>query len=400
MRSILGFSLLVLSVLYSSHTLSAIVKNEAAGPEFIDGKTAPSYLSKTALAYVEACNNRDKQALSSIINYTKIAKSAATGLFDSLRDEKAFAKGLESGKSEVLDLYLDQLTRFEGSVILLGYVKREGKILPQLRIDLGDYGIDYIELYINRVDKATGEIVDWYQLSTDQTVSQSLGSVGRLMTNPSKNILKKLFGMTSLDQSTIKTVKEIGKARLAGEFLKANRYFDKLPEKIRFSQTMLNLGISIASSSNDEALYKKRLSQLAKYHADSPSAAFLLVDHYFYLGDLKKALNNIKVMERKIGKDGFTTYLKANLYYALGNDPQMAKALYKDAIKLEPSMEDSYQTLAALYIDEKNYPEAVKVMSQLEQEYAFQFLPDDFEDTPENKGFKQSDVFKRWMSRN
>ncbi len=397
MRFYIYLFIVCIGIFSTQTALSSVNQSEMAGPEFVDPNLVPKNIVNATQKLVDAYNSGDEKALAELIDFEAIGKSAAKGLFNSVSEERAFAKGVASGESNIIKLYIDQVKKSDGYVIFLGYIKRKGTIFPQIRFDLGDLGTDYHELVIETNLAGQTYIIDWYQISTDQTVSETLGIVGKLVTQPNSNLLKKLFGIVEIDKSVVKSFKALGDARRTGNYSKANKIFESLPKHLRNSKIMLGVGIGLAGSMDDDDLYRSRLSDLAKFHGDDPSSAFLLIDHFFYEGDLEKALKNIRIIEGRIGKDGFTTYIKGNLYYSLANDTRRAIALYKDAINIEPSYEASYQTLSALYIEDLNYKEAVKVLILLEKQFSVQYRPDDFFDTQENELFKKSIEYKNWM---
>lgn len=398
MKSLIQFLFVMIYLSVTIPVSASIIKQESSGPTFINVSEVPENIIEITQKWLDGFNNRDEELLSSIIDFNQIALSASKGLYDDNRKERDFAKGLSTAKNKLIKAFIQQIKKADGNVIFLGYIKRKNRIFPQLRFNLNDFGVDYQELYISVKKSGKVKIVDWYQLSSDQKISETLGVLVKLMTDPNPGLLKKLFGVIEIKKSVVNSFKALGKARQAGNYKKANEIFESLPDELKYSRILLGVGITIANFLQDDELYKKRLSQLAQYHGDNPSSAFLLLDHYFYEGNAKKALENLNTMERRVGKDGFTTLLKANLYLSLANDRSRAIALYKDAIKIEPDLEESYQALSSLYVETEEYEEAVEVLLMLEKQYQFEYMPEDFFESDENNKFKESKAFKNWMN--
>lgn len=372
--------------------------NNSQQPDFVDTETLPEAFKDNMQLIVSKFNNGDVDGLKKHFDFKTIGMRSGKGLFDKDRDLQGFVKGVVASKEDVLRSMSNQLETTNGHMLLLGYVNRPQGIMPQIRMDLGDSGVDYIEFLFNRNNDDNLQIIDWYQLSRGRMISQVMSIMAKMMIDPNPGILKKLLNISKVDKQTLKTIKAVGVAQRNGDYREANQLYIQLPENIRNTKIFIEMGIGIANFLQDDKLYRERLEVLAKNHGDDPSAAFLLIDHYFYQADVGKALENIEVMEKKVGRDGFTTYLKANLYYNVAQDVEKASAFYRQAISIEPNFEDAYSTLAYLYIMEKDYPNAVEVYQMLESQFGYQYVPDDFYDTPDNNLFKASIDFKNWMS--
>ena len=368
------------------------------GPEFVDAESVSEGFRNTADAIVSGFNSGDIQGVATHFDFEKAGAIAGKDLFNTDREYREFIKGITGARRNVLLAMIKQIDAADGEMILTGYVKRPLGVMPQIRIDMGDHGIDYIEYQLERGKDGHYRVIDWYQLSTGRMFSESIGIASRVMIDPNPNMLKKLLGITEVDHDVVDVVKAIGEARRRADYVEANRLLESLSLEIRKTRIFLELGIGFANLLGDDALYKERLQMLADNHGDDPSAAFLLIDHFYYQGDADKALANIEIMEQQIGKDGYTAFLRANLFYELAKDAEKAKTHYWEAIDIEPSLEDPYHTLAYVYILESDFANAVDVYRLLERNFGVQYSRDDFYDTPEVNTFKASTEFQQWMS--
>ena len=368
------------------------------GPEFVEPESLPEAFRNTMHAIVDGMNSGNIAELEQHFDFRTIGIKAGKELFNSEREYRDFATGMQTSRHNVLSSIVTQIQAAGGDMTLTGYVRRAKLVLPQVRLDLGDYGLDYIEYQLEQKSDGSYQVVDWYNLSTGRMYSQTIAIGARLLIDPDPGILKKLLGITEVDKNSLKIITAMGQARRNADFVEANRLYATLPPEIRNTRVFLEMGIGFANLANDDALYRKRLNTLAEKHGADPSAAFLLIDHYYYEGNVDKALANIEVMERQIGKDGYTTFLKANLHVEMAGDYAGAEALYREAIDIEPYLDEPYETLAYVYILQDKFAEAVEVYQLQEKQFDVRYSADDFFDTPEVNRFKASAEFRQWMN--
>ena len=388
----------VLVFFYSWASPAASGDDSYVGPEFVSAESRPAAFRETAINIVNGFNNSDLDALEPYFDFKAIGARVGRDLFENKREYNSFASGIESAKRNTLTALTRQISSLNGKMILMGYVKRSHGVVPQARIDMGDAGVDYIEFYLDKQADGSYRVVDWYQLSSGRLYSRSVAILAKVMINPNPGILKKLLGVVEFDEENIDLIKKLGQARTRGDYAEANRIFNSLTPEIRDSKVFLEVGIGLANLLGDQQLYRQRLGLLADKHGDDPSAAFLLIDYYYYEGNFDKALANIGVMERKVGKDGLTTYLKGNLYFDMAKDFESAKKLYIEAIDIEPSYEDSYHTLAYIYIAQRDFAGATQVYRLLEENFGYRYTRENFTHAAENAEFVSSREFRQWMA--
>ncbi|HEX2492442.1 MAG TPA: hypothetical protein VHK24_01615 [Steroidobacter sp.] len=85
----------------------------------------------------------------------------------------------------------------------------------------------------------------------------------------------------------------------------------RLPPEIADTRVMLVQRASLANESGEEARYREVLARLEDLHGDDPAAAFMLLDHYFYSRDLRKCLQAVAAIERRVWADGMTYLVRA-----------------------------------------------------------------------------------------
>ena len=111
---------------------------------------------------------------------------------------------------------------------------------------------------------------------------------------------------------------------------------------------------------------------------------------------MDKAMQCVLTIERRVGSDGITNLLKANINMMTGAYAQGA-ALARQAIQLEPDLQDAYYTLAVNYVGLEQYPQAIAVYQSIATRFKVKFQRQRFEREPRFAGLVQSADFQKWM---
>jgi tetratricopeptide (TPR) repeat protein len=342
-----------------------------------------------------AFTERDEELAASLIDMSGLGARAATSYSDNRREQAAFRNGItKTGPRKMLASLFKALETSDGTVKCMpGPSPREDRAL--LRFDLGDNGFDYLEAMLEKDAKGRYRVVDWFQLSRGELLSVSLGALGKLMSDPSPQLLQRLFGLTTPDLDMVKKMKLVGDMQRAGKYAEAVAAIDSLPREVAESRIVLSIRLSNASFAQLDDEYKKTLGVLASKHAADPAAAVMLLDYYFYEKQTAKVLESVTAIERRVGVDGLTTLLKANACYN-GGDFGKAVTHARESIRLEPDREDPWHALAVSYVGLKKFPEAIQAYETLAADFGYQFERQHFTD-PQFAGFVKSAAFKRWL---
>jgi predicted Zn-dependent protease len=147
-----------------------------------------------------------------------------------------------------------------------------------------------------------------------------------------------------------------------------------------------------------EDLYREELARLARYHRDDPTAAFTLIDYYFYKGDTEAAMNAILGMERAFGNDAAISILKANISVEAG-DLFGAKRFARKGVQLEPANELGHLTLLTILMLSEEYEDGIEVLEGLEENFGYEFDALSFADNELYEGFVESREYAAWIRR-
>src|SRR5215831_15222014 len=358
--------------------------------------TADASIASFGTELAAALNKVDMDALEKMIDLQALATRVARKMAISERETSGFVAGFSKKGSinSLLANTLESLRRAHGKVELMRVVQRGEERRPLLRYDLGDNGFDYHE-YILESTASGYRIVDWYQLSTGELTSATIAVASKLLMDPNPGFLKSLLGVSAVNDDLVVRFKSIGQLEREHKFVDAIGVIEKMPPELANSRVLMVKAASLASASGDDSRYRRALSNLAERHGDDPTLAFMLLDHYFYEGNVDKALQSIAAMEARLGRDGVTELLKANIHYSKHHYDEMVSHA-QQAILLEPNRPNAYFVLALGYISKEQYPMAIETYSTLGSKLGYRFTRAGFESDPKMKKFVQSAAFKSW----
>jgi hypothetical protein len=378
--------------------LWCIVALGAATTAAADDPKAPS-MEAVGAQLATIFNERKADTLVSMLDMTALGARVAANVFESERGRSEFARGFAKSsqpKTLVGDIF-GQLDRSPGSATkFMRVVTRGAEKRPLLRFDYGDSGFEYIEFVVQADAKGGVKIVDWAPLSGGELFSEVIGRMARILSDPAPGLIQTLLGMPKIDEVTAKRMKSIAEMRRKGDLRGAYREMEKLPAAIADSRVMLAQRASLASEAGDDDGYRKMLARLEQLHGNDPAAAFMLLDHYYYTQDLDKVLQGITAIEGRVGVDGMTQMLRANIYMMLGKHAE-AVTYARKAIEVEPDMNKPYFTLAQSHVALGQFAEAVKTYTTLQEDFGYEFTKENFAQDATFTKFVDSPQFKKWL---
>ena len=346
---------------------------------------------------VNIINQLDVAAFIDIMDITEFAAKVAKYNADDEKSRQMFVNAYSTRKSEFVTSIFRNLKFSNAQAKFMKIVSVDGNVRALVRLSMGDTGYDYWELELQRAKDGSYKLVDWYQLSTGQLLSTTLGAITNLLAKPSPGLLESLFGIKKVDPNLLHTMNRISGALKQRDLPTAVSEFEKLPDKIKFSRVMCSVGINIANLSQDEQLYEKMLARLDKYHSKDPSAAFALLDYHILQKHYDKAINSVDAIEQRVGRDAFVLLLYANINL-LKKDYSQAVKFSKQSIENEKDFIDAYDTLSLSYVKLGQFADAVKIYKTLSSDFGFSFDKENFTQDEDFAQFVKSKEFKAWLN--
>lgn len=344
-----------------------------------------------------ALNDRNAEQVAQLLDLRALGQRAAQSMMSNDREIEAFVKAFESSaKTSVVDATVTMLKRQNGAVKFMKVVRRGSETRPLLRYDFGDMGFDYAEYVLERSAASELRATDWYQLTRGQLISKSVSVASKLLIDPNPGFIQSLLGVREFDTSSIKTLRSVGNLQRAGKYREALDLLDSLPASLLSVRIFATQRVFLASMTKDDVVYRKALAGMAEKFGNDPDAAMMLLDHYYYTGDIDKVLNCISLIEGRVGVDGLTELLRANILYSKERFAEMLAHAH-ESVRLEPDRLPPYWLVALGYIHLNQFDHAIETYSAIAKRFDYKFTRQDFAAKPELSDFVASTAFKKWL---
>ena len=352
-------------------------------------------LAEIGKRWASALSDGDAAALRAVVDFEGLGLRSAASLSANETQRASFVRGFASSGDRMVEGWIAGVASAEGQARFMRVLTFNGMRGPLVRYDLGGQGYEYA-LLIVEARAAAPRVVDLFHATNGQRVSDTLGAATQMFTAPDASVIGKVFGLATVDQDLAGMFRTIGRLRLLGRVDEAYSLIVQLPEEIRNHRVMLNISLPLAAELGED-VHREELARLARHHADDPTAAFALIDHYFYEGDTKSAMQAILSMERAFGADAAMAQLKAGVALEDG-DLARAHGYLQDAVELEPDNElMRWAMLGALIMAGQNAA-AVGVLEGLEEDFDYAFKASDFSDDEEYAAFVKSPELTAWLA--
>jgi hypothetical protein len=367
---------------------------------FVTGATAQQPAEQPAAArfgeaIAQAFNDRDEKALGSLIDLRGLGIRAAKVQGLPPRQQEQFVRGAESaGMSRIAASYFQTMNASQGSAQFMRVTNTSPERVL-IRLDLGENGVDYLEYVVESREGRT-RAVDWFQLSTGELMSVTIGGIAQMFTSEDSSLLGRLLGVEQVDKESMGKLHKVGNLQRSGKYAEALALLRTLPDPIASSRLMLSAQASMAALSKQDAEYSRVLAKLAEKYSDDPATAFKLVDHYFFVKDRPKLLKALDTMERRVGVDGVTSHLRAAAHIVTG-DPASGLKFADEAIRLEPDRLAGYDIRASALVGLGRFADAISQYRDIEKRFEIEFTRDVFENDPLFAKFVASPAFRRWF---
>lgn len=277
---------------------------------------------------------------------------------------------------------------------MIGVMTIKNQPVPVIRINLPNGGSNYYELAIKKIN-GRYLIQDIFIAANARNLTETIGQATAMMLDQPSGWIASLVDEEGSRENIVKIVTESINYRKKGDFESMYAALQKLPEKIKYTDTV-HLMIVMASSNMDEKIYRKELSIFAKHQGKNPRYTFMLIDHYFYNEEYDLVLDSIDKILNRYKTDASLLTLKANTLFMM-KEYTKAYASVQLALDVEPEFEDAYWSGVTISLDEKDYKGAIKWLKMYENEFDYSFDQENFENQDLYKDLIASAEFDSWM---
>ena len=278
---------------------------------------------------------------------------------------------------------------------VLGTRQVNGEWSAMVRCLLIGGGVDYLKLTLAPDAAGDVRIVDLFELSSGGEWSGMLRTIALPL-------------VVSSDTTALRNLKPddretLNNAALLGEIYRKNdpkdvpeipRLFDQLPPSLQNNRYLSILDVKATAQVSDVAFTTAVQRHQTKFPND-PSLSYASFQKYFHDKDYAKMLEALFTLDDAVGGDPYLSGQKAAAYAGIGNVAQ-AKQQAQAAVSKEPSLAQPNWILFYLAIDGKNYVEATRLLTLLENQIG-ESIPDMTQDA-DFAGFVASPQYKSWSA--
>lgn len=279
-------------------------------------------------------------------------------------------------------------------VKVIGIVRDKNQSLPVVRISFPEGGTNYYELRVTNIE-GHFFIQDIFVRANGQYLSEGIGQTVVMLLGLSSSWIATLAYQESSGSAIVKQINDAMNAQQKGDFKSAYDGLQTLPQSIK-ENAVVNQMIVVISANLGDTLYRRELSIFAERHGENPRYQFMLIDHYYFMGQYHKALAATNKMLKRYPGDAAMLQMKATIYLEQ-HEYDKADEVLRLGLESEPDFENTYWTGITVSLKKKDYTKTVYWLEQFERQFSIQLDPVNFENQDVYKDFTNSREFLHWM---
>jgi tetratricopeptide (TPR) repeat protein len=341
----------------------------------------------------DALNQQDADRLMQLVDLQAFQDRVGQDLGLNESQAQGFREGLGRGLRRSTEGGMRAFVQRKGVARFLRTGKRIGKPFTMIRIEYGsEGGFDYVEYYLTPALK----IEDWYSYGRGNRASSAVRLAVSAMVDKD-SMLSALFGIKQLDHSEVEKFQELSRQLNAGDYARAYRVLEGLPESYKQTKDWAMLRANLAMS--DEAAYRASLEHLAKNFGTDHSVQFMLIDYYYYQQRFEQAYQALTAFEGYIGgEDAATSFLKCSVLMGWKRVDDAAKACQR-AMSLEPDFKSGYWGLVTVGLQSGNPGLALSALSAYEKAFNVEFDPNELAKLDAYRDLSKTAEFSAWAKK-
>jgi tetratricopeptide (TPR) repeat protein len=250
-------------------------------------------------------------------------------------------------------------------------------------------GLNYHDYELKKI-RGSIKIVDVYIYVTGENFSTTVGTLYKTAIASNK---KNFFGFTT--NAFLKDITKLNKIRelkSQGKLEEAYTFYKEVSSESKKNKMFQLVGITLASSLNDNELLSKLTKNYEESFPNDPSLYLISVDGAFVNNKFDRVLELINNLEAAIGGDDFLNYIRVNAYYAKGD---ILKAIeYSELLMSDfPNYMDGFDTALTLYIEAEKFDKAIQILDifvdrfELTKDSLIESMKENFPNFSKNKKF-------------
>ena len=345
---------------------------------------------------VDDFNNRDTSTFNRTFNLSVFFKEVFRDLDLKKEYKNSFQKGFKENSHRIGNQFIQQMPE-DKYIKSLRLTRHKDGAKALLRLDYGEQGLVYLDLFLKKEKTAKIIIYDWYDYGTGLKYSDSVRQFV-LLTAPDSSALKQIFNIATGRKNKIKQIMALIKAKQKGDYERICSIYNSFDNELKQNKVLALINLDAANTSGNRQVYARALRSFETYFSNDPTCSFMLIDHYFLEKNYVKATQSIESFAAYIGiEDGGILSLKANVL--LEQDRLKAASLVAEkGILIESGYEDNYWTALYCYTALEDYSNATEICRKLESKFLYSLTMEVFQEERFYQGLVQSKPFMAWMN--
>ncbi len=342
----------------------------------------------------DALNEQNADRMMQLIDLQALQERVSQDLGLTENDARAFREGMGKGLRRLTESGMRAFAERKGLAKFLRTGKHGGKPFSMIRIEYraDEGGFDYVEYYLTPALK----VEDWYSYSRGSRASTAMRLAASAMLDKD-SMLSTLFGIKRMDRAEVDKFKEFSRLAATGEYGKAYRAMEGLPESYKQTKDWAMLRANLAM--NDEAAYRASLEHLAKNFGGDNSVQFMLIDYYYYQQRFDQVYQAVTAFEGHVGgEDAATNFLKCSALIGWKRFEDAAKACQR-AMSLEPDFKAAYWGLATVGLQSRNPSLTLSALSAYEKAFNAEFDPNELAKLEPYRELSKTPEFAVWAKK-
>ena len=245
--------------------------------------------------------------------------------------------------------------------------EKDGVRRVLFRMFAPDEGLNYLRCTVVRDQRDTIVVSDVYPFAS----AQSLCEAARWVTITLIVTRFESAGVsrTGSERETValaKTMHNIGKARVRGDYAEIMRLQETLPKKMRRSKACLVNRI-LAAQEVDEKEWLAAIEEFKACYPGNGSLALLMIGYYTTRQEYDKALESVETLDAEVD-DPYLNLVRATIH-SMKQDSAAAKRYVDTFITDFPQLIDGYELRATIALGQRDFPAVTKALKVLHREF-------------------------------
>jgi hypothetical protein len=270
-----------------------------------------------------------------------------------------------------------------------------GETRALVRLISEEGAVSYIAFICARDREGATRWVDAYLYIAGATFSEAMRNTALpMVAEMKKGVMEKITTKQDAFAANMGKIQQATLALQKGAHAEALAICDKMPREVQLNRVVLVLRLRAAQPLEE----LKYLAVIKDWEAAFPNDStldFISIDGDIMRKDYPAALKHIAAFGKQIGGDAYLDYLSSNVLL-MAEKFDEARAVARKALKDEPLLFGTYDTLLTVSLKTKNYAETISILEEFGARFPTADIKKDMVSGDEYAAFRKSPEYLAW----